>query len=148
MKTNWIEPIASTMHQAWMDFRVEHLGEVEGKEHKHFMSWNDLQNTEGGVEAMNQDRFVASLILLAFAQRRIADSATLVPLIHNGVQLWIRLTGEKLQAHHVPYLGSDDPAINEWMKKERTKQAGQVWPILQSIEKIEDIRNCAWIKTL
>ena len=147
MKTNWIERIAAEMHQVWMEFRVEQMGREKGQQHKHFKSWDELQSGEDGVEAMDQDRFVASLILRAFAQERIADSDALASLIHNSVQLWVRLTGEELQLHHVPYETSDDPAINEWMKKERTMQAARVWPILQRIDKA-NVRNCGWINTL
>jgi hypothetical protein len=148
METNWIERIGAELHQAWMDFRVETMGMEEAQKHKHFTPWRELHSAEGGVETMDQDRFVASLVLLAFAQTRIPDCAALAPLIHNSLQLWIRLTGEKLQVYHVPYGESDNPAINEWMKKERTMQAGRVWPILHEIPNIEHVRNYHWIDTL
>ena len=148
MKINWIDLIAAEMHQVWMELYVERDGWEEARKHKHFTFWQHLQSAENGVEAMDQDRFVASLILRAFVQERIANCAALARLIHNSVQLWIRLTGEELKPHHVPYGRSDDPDINERMKRERITQAERVWPILQSIQNIADVRSCDWIDDL
>ena len=143
MKANWIDRIAAEMHQVWMELYEQRDGLEKARQHKHYLPWKDLHSADGGVEAMDQDRFVASLILLAFAQGSISESTALPSLIHNSVQLWVRLTGEELKAHHVPYQKSDDPAINERMEKERTIQASRVWPMLQEIKNIAAVRECA-----
>ncbi len=142
MKTDWLEKIAAEMHQVWMDLYVERDGKEKAEQHDHFKPWGDeLQAEENGVEAMNQDRFVASIVLRGYSTGDIDNQEDLPATIHNAVQLWIRLSGERLQQYHVPYHESNDRAI-----KERTAQADRVWPILQSIENIQEIRELDWLQ--
>ena len=58
MSTDWVEVIAEKMHEVWMDLCIEREGEQKAQEHRHFKPWSELN-----VDAMNQDRFVASLML-------------------------------------------------------------------------------------
>jgi hypothetical protein len=147
MKRDWVEIIAAEMHKTWMDLRVEEEGEEKARKHKHFKEWGpDLQSADDGVEAMNQDRFVAALIVRGYCKAEISKQSDLPAFIHNSVQLWIRLTGEELKPWHVPYLQSTTTSINERMKKERTTQARRVWPLLQQISNIEEIRDINWIQ--
>lgn len=147
MKTDWVEIIAAEMHKIWMELRLEEDGEEKARKHKHFIEWGpELQSASDGTEAMNQDRFVASSIVRGYCKSEIVQESDLPAYIHNSVQLWIRLTGEDLKPWHVPYLQSPDKSINKRMEKERTAQAKRVWPILQRIANIDEIRSFNWVK--
>jgi len=146
MKTDWVEIIAAEMHKIWMELRVEEDGEEKARKHKHFKDWGpDLEASEDGTEAMNQDRFVASLVLRGYAKGDGSQKDGLPALIHHSVQLWVRLTGEELKKWHVAYDQSDETSINDRTIKERTTQAERVWPILQQIKNIEGIRDLDWL---
>lgn len=146
MKCDLVETIAAEMHKIWMELRIEEDGEEKARQHKHFKEWGpELQAATEGTEAMNQDRFVAALIVHGYCKASISKQSDLPAFIHNSVQLWIHLTGEELKPWHVPYLQSSEKSINDRMAKERSTQAERVWPILQRILKIEEIRGFDWI---
>lgn len=147
MKIDWVEIIAAEMHKIWMELRLEDDGEEKARKHKHFIEWGPkLQSAADGTEAMNQDRFVASSIVRGYCKSDISQQSDLPAFIHNSVQLWIHLTGEERKPWHVPYLQSTDTSINKRMEKERTTQAERVWPILQRISNIAEIRSFNWVK--
>ncbi len=130
MKSDWIELIGEKIHEVWMELYAEREGEEKAKEHSHYKPWNELISD---TEAVNQDRFVASVLLRSLVRGDLKEKEDVPCAIHNGVQLWVRLTGEKLKAWHVPYLQSGNQQFNERMKKERETQAEAVWPVLQKI---------------
>ena len=122
-----VEQIAAKLHEGWMQHK-QSAGFTPGPErtdttHPHLVDWTELND----IEAQNQDRFQAALILHAYSQQNITHE-NLPAMIHNFWVVWEQVHGvshRHAQAYEEAHPnGADEHAI----------QADLIWPILQAIE--------------
>ena len=118
-----VEKVGEKLHQGWMQSKkqvgVKYGAERTRTTHPHLVTWQELDD----LEAKNQDRFQASLILNAWKKGKITEK-NLPAAIHNSWVVWEEIHGN---AH--PHALSYEAAHLE-SPGEHAIQAGLVWPIL------------------
>lgn len=122
-----VEQIAAKLHEGWMQPKIE-AGFTYGPDrtnstHPHLVGWNELDD----IEAQNQDRFQAALILQAYSHNSITRE-NLPAAIHNAWVVWENLHGVS-HPHALPY----EEAHAKKGPQEHAVQADLVWPILEGI---------------
>lgn len=118
-----LETIAEQLHEGWWLYKKEQ-GVVYGPTrsattHPHLLSWDDLKD----VEAQNQDRFQAALILSAWWRNELTYD-TLPAAIHNAWVIWEQLHKNN-HPHAQPFAEAhpSDP-------QEHAVQARLIWRLL------------------
>lgn len=133
-KPNYLEDIAKALHDGWVQYKIEieefsfaPLPDWGNKKHNHLVPWEYLNFD---VEAQNQDRFQATLILQDWREGKITKQ-NLPIKIHTFWALWEKIHGGHKMGHDRPYVKAHPEG--DIKNKEHEMQAELVWPILQVI---------------
>ena len=122
-----LEQIAEKLHVGWMQARqraeVIYGPSRTATSHPHLVYWNNL----GDIEAQNQDRFQAALILRAWASQEVTKEA-LPALIHDSWVIWEQVHG-RFHRHALPFQQAHPNGPDE-----HAGQAELVWAILSMHE--------------
>jgi hypothetical protein len=124
-----LEDIAAALHLGWLQYqdsigvRFSPYRDRGKKQHPHFVPWSALD-----TEAMNQDRFQATVLLLRWKNKELTES-NLPEQIHEAWRVWEQLSrgikGKPPHDHDGPYHDKHpvDPG-------EHLFQAKAVWEVL------------------
>ena len=134
-----IEQVAAALHEGWLcyydaqGYKFGPVSDRTAKKHAHFIPWSALDE-----EAKNQDRFQATVLLLAWKAGDISE-INLPKQIHEVWRKWEQISrpleGKGPHPHDGPF-AEKHPSDPE----EHFTQAKHVWAVLQKAQKESQIR--------